>query len=77
MCGRLNQLDTYCVLKRRHFRTHYKYRFPGCSRSENLAHILNYCDGTMNSILTRHDDALNLTEQQIASSACAGTDMFS
>ena len=72
--GRLNQLDTHSVLKRRRLRAHDKCRFPGCSRSETLAHVLNHCAGTMDAIRTRHDDALKLIERAIASSAGAGTD---
>uniref|UniRef100_A0AAV1V8T5 Reverse transcriptase n=1 Tax=Peronospora matthiolae TaxID=2874970 RepID=A0AAV1V8T5_9STRA len=67
--GRLNQLDTRSVLKRRRLRTHDKCRFPGCSRTETLAHVLNHCAGTMDAVRTRHDDALTIIERAIASSA--------
>uniref|UniRef100_A0AAV1VNW4 Reverse transcriptase n=1 Tax=Peronospora matthiolae TaxID=2874970 RepID=A0AAV1VNW4_9STRA len=67
--GRLNQLDTHSVLKRRRLRTHDKCRFPGCSRTETLAHVLNHCAGTMDAVRTRHDDALTIIERAIASSA--------
>uniref|UniRef100_A0AAV1T4T1 Reverse transcriptase domain-containing protein n=1 Tax=Peronospora matthiolae TaxID=2874970 RepID=A0AAV1T4T1_9STRA len=67
--GRLNQPDTHSVLKRRRLRTHDKCRFPGCSRTETLAHVLNHCAGTMDAVRTRHDDALTIIERAIASSA--------
>uniref|UniRef100_A0AAV1T716 Reverse transcriptase domain-containing protein n=1 Tax=Peronospora matthiolae TaxID=2874970 RepID=A0AAV1T716_9STRA len=67
--GRLNQPDTHSVLKRRRLRTHDTCRFPGCSRTETLARVLNHCAGTMDAVRTRHDDALTIIERAIASSA--------
>uniref|UniRef100_A0AAV1VP88 Reverse transcriptase n=1 Tax=Peronospora matthiolae TaxID=2874970 RepID=A0AAV1VP88_9STRA len=68
--GRLNQLDTHSVLKRRRLRAHDKCRSPiGCSRSETLAHVLNHCAGTMDAVRTRHDDALKIIERAVVSSA--------
>uniref|UniRef100_H3GYD1 Reverse transcriptase domain-containing protein n=1 Tax=Phytophthora ramorum TaxID=164328 RepID=H3GYD1_PHYRM len=49
VAGRLNQLDTHSVLKRRRLRAHDQCRQPGCSRAETLAHVLNHCAGTMDA----------------------------
>jgi hypothetical protein len=50
VAGRLNQLDTHSVLKRRRLRAHDQCRHPGCSRSKTLAHVLNHCAGTMDAV---------------------------
>ena len=68
VAGRLNQLDTHSVLKRRRLHAHDKCRHPGCSRLETLAHVLNHCAGSMNAVRTRHDDALKTIERKIAAS---------
>ena len=74
VAGRLNQLDTHSVLKRRRLRAHDKCRHPGCSRSETLAHVLNHCASTMDAVRTRHDDALKTIERKIAASTSAEGD---
>ncbi|RMX62376.1 hypothetical protein DD238_008125 [Peronospora effusa] len=74
VAGRLNQLDTHSVLKRRRLRAHDKCRFPGCSRSETLAHVLNHCAGTMDAVRTRHDEVLKTIERKISSSTSADGD---
>ena len=74
VAGRLNQLDTHSVLKRRRLRAHHKCRFPGCSRSETLAHVLNHCAGTMDAVRTRHDEVLKTIERKIASSTSTDGD---
>ena len=68
VAGRLNQLDSHSVLKRRRLHAHDKCRHPGCSRLETLAHVLNHCAGSMNAVRTRHDDALKTIERKIAAS---------
>uniref|UniRef100_A0AAV1VNS3 Reverse transcriptase n=1 Tax=Peronospora matthiolae TaxID=2874970 RepID=A0AAV1VNS3_9STRA len=72
--GRLNQLDTHRVLKRRCLRSHDKCRFPGCSLSETLAHVFNHCAGMMDAVRGRHDEALKIIERAVASSAKDRTD---
>ena len=71
VAGRLNQIDTHSVLKRRRLRAHDKCRLPGCSRSETLAHVLNHCAGTMDAVRARHDDVLQLIVSEISASAGA------
>lgn len=56
--ARLNQLDTYSVLKRKRLRANATCRQPGCSRAETTAHVLQHCAGNMDAIRKRHDDAL-------------------
>uniref|UniRef100_A0AAV1VNS5 Uncharacterized protein n=1 Tax=Peronospora matthiolae TaxID=2874970 RepID=A0AAV1VNS5_9STRA len=72
--GRLNQLDTHCVLKRGRLRSHDKCRFPGCFLSETLAHVLHHCAGTMDAVRGRHDEALKIIERAVVSSAKDRTD---
>jgi len=74
VAGRLNQIDTHSVLKRRRLRAHDKCRFSGCSRSETLAHVLNHCAGTMDAVRARHDDALKHIERAITASASGQAD---
>lgn len=56
--GRLNQVDTNSVLKRKRLRAHTTCRDPTCSSAETLAHVLNHCESNMDAIRQRHDDAL-------------------
>ncbi|KAG2785329.1 hypothetical protein PC114_g27542, partial [Phytophthora cactorum] len=44
-------------------------RQPGCTRSETLAHVLNHCDGTMDAVRGRHDDALKIIERTLLASS--------
>ncbi|KAE9078720.1 hypothetical protein PF007_g23734 [Phytophthora fragariae] len=56
--GRLNQVDTYAVLKRKRLRGNAACRDTTCSDKETLAHVLNHCEANMDAIRQRHDDAL-------------------
>uniref|UniRef100_H3GYD3 Reverse transcriptase domain-containing protein n=1 Tax=Phytophthora ramorum TaxID=164328 RepID=H3GYD3_PHYRM len=69
VAARLNMLDTVNVLARRRLRAHDRCRHPGCRWKETLAHVLNHCPGTMDSIRGRHDDALKEIERTLHASS--------
>ncbi|EEY58184.1 uncharacterized protein PITG_00810 [Phytophthora infestans T30-4] len=65
VAGRLNQVDTYSVLKRRRLRSHDRCRQPGCHRAETPAHVLNHCPSTIDAVRGRHDGALKRIEPRV------------
>jgi hypothetical protein len=69
--GRLNQVDTRSVLKRKGIGSTTICRAANCSQHETLPHVLNNCAGTMDRIRARHDASLTLITKAIARTARA------
>jgi hypothetical protein len=60
LAGRLNQVDTRSVLKRRRLRPNGDCRHCGSVQPETLAHVLQRCPYNEDQIRKRHDEALAL-----------------
>jgi len=60
LAGRLNQVDTRSVLKRRRLRPNGDCRHCGSIQPETLAHVLQRCPYNEDQIRKRHDEVLAL-----------------